>query len=135
LDDQGRVLRCPEGQAPLETSVADVRLQVLFDPVVCDACPDKNRCPASAVGRTMRRYQYTHDRVAQRARRLQDASDEFLDRYRWRAGVEATMSRFKHQMSMVRLRVRGMAAVTYVATLRALGLNIHRVAAYRAAGG
>jgi hypothetical protein len=34
------------------------------------------------------------------------------------------MSRFKHQMNMARLRIRGMAAVTYVATLRAFGLNI-----------
>lgn len=53
----------------------------------------------------------------------------------WRAGIEATMSRFKHQMGMARLRVRGMVEVTYAAMLRALGLNIHRVAAYRAAIG
>ena len=33
------------------------------------------------------------------------------------------MSRFKHQM--------GMAKVTYVAMLRGLGINIHRVAVYR----
>ncbi|MCA9236242.1 MAG: transposase [Planctomycetales bacterium] len=135
LDDEGRVLRCPAGQAPMETSVADVRIQVLFDSAVCGGCPHKNRCPAAAVGRRERRWQYTHDRVRQRARRLQDASDEFLGQYRWRAGVEATVSRFRHQMGMAHLRVRGMAAVTYVAMLRALGLNIHRVAAYRAAIG
>jgi hypothetical protein len=41
------------------------------------------------------------------------------------------MSRFKHHMGMARLRVRGMAKVTYTALLRALGLNIHPVAAYR----
>jgi hypothetical protein len=45
------------------------------------------------------------------------------------------MSRFKHQMGMANLRIRGMAKVTYTALLRALGLNIHQVAAYRAAGG
>ena len=33
-------------------------------------------------------------------------------------------------MGMAHLRVRGMASVTYVAMFRALGLNIHRVAAY-----
>ena len=135
LDDEGRVLRCPMGQVPVETSVADVRLQVLFDPLICERCPRRGDCPAAAVGRRERRWQYTHDRVRQRARRLEDASEEFRDRYRWRAGIEATMSRFKHQMGMARLRVRGMAKVTYVAMLRALGLNIHRVAAYRAAIG
>jgi len=45
------------------------------------------------------------------------------------------MSRFKHQMGMAKLRVRGMANITYVSMLRALGLNIHRVAAYRVASG
>lgn len=135
LDKLGGVLRCPTGQEPLETSVADVRIQVLFDVAVCQACPRRNDCPAAAVGRSERRWQYNHDRVKQRERRLREASEEFRDRYRWRAGIEATMSRFKHQMGMARLRVRGMVKVTYVAMLRALGLNIHRVAAYRAASG
>ena len=39
LDDQGCVVRCPTGQEPIETSVADVRIQVLFDPVACQAYP------------------------------------------------------------------------------------------------
>jgi hypothetical protein len=135
LGDDGRVLRCSAGKEPIETSVADLRIQVLFDQTVCQGCPHRDNCPAAAVGRKERRWQYTHDRVKQRERRLSDASDEFRDRYRWRAGIEATMSRFKHQMGMARLRVRGMAKVTYTALLRALGLNIHRVAAYRAAIG
>lgn len=132
LDEKGRVIRCPEGHAPLENRIADIRLQVLFDAVVCDACPNKSRCMVTASGRNSRRYQYTHDRVRQRQRRLNDRTPAFRDRYRWRAGIEATMSRFKHQMGMARLRVRGMANIAYVALLRALGLNIHRVAAYRA---
>lgn len=133
LDDEGCVLSCPAGHPPVETSLADIRLQVLFDPLVCGACPHKDRCPASAVGRRSPRYQYTHDRVRQRTRRLHNASDEFRDRYRWRAGVEATMSRYKHQMGMARLRIRGMQKVTFTAFLRALGLNIHRVAAWKRA--
>ena len=77
----------------------------------------------------------TRTTACDNARRLQDASEEFCKRYRWRAGIEATMSRFKHQMGMAKLRIRGMAKVTYTEMLRALGLNIHRVAAYRAAIG
>ena len=135
LDDGGQIVRCPMGKTPIETSVAEVRLQVLFDPSTCAACKRKSDCPAAAVGRREQRWQYNHDRVKQRARRKRDASPEYRDRYRWRADVEATMSRYKHQMGMAKLRVRGMASVSYVAMLRALGLNIHRVAAYRAAGG
>ena len=132
LDEDGRVMRCPEGHAPIESSVANVRLQVLFDAEVCNACPHKSRCMMSASGRRFRRYQYTHDRVRQQRRRLNEKTDAFRCRYRWRAGIEATMSRFKHQMGMAHLRVRGMAKISYVAFLRALGLNIHRVAACRA---
>lgn len=133
LDAEGRILQCPQGHAPVETSIAEVRLQVVFAEVDCAACPVQHRCPLTAVGRASPRYQYTHNRVRQRQRRLSEATEEFRDRYRWRAGIEATMSRFKHQMGVARLRVRGMAKVKYVAVLRALGLNIHRVSAYRAA--
>ena len=133
LDQEGRITRCPEGQVPIETSIGTEKIQVVFDESVCGACPSRDRCPMAAVGRASKRYQYTHDRVRQRQRRLQDATDEFRGCYRWRAGIEATMSRYKHQMGMAKLRVRGIANVTYVAVLRALGLNIHRVAAYRAA--
>lgn len=78
------------------------------------------------------RMQYTPDRLKRRQRRLQDKSPSFRDRYRWRAGVEATMSRLKYQMNLAALRVRGMASVTYRVFLRALGLNIFRSARVRA---
>jgi Sec-independent protein translocase protein TatA len=133
LDEDGLVLRCPEGHAPENASIGTERLQVTFSATVCEACPRCSICPVAAVGRTSPRYQYTHDRVRQRARRLKDATDGFRHRYRWRAGIEGTMSRYKHQMGMAKLRVRGRAKVTYAAFLRALGLNIHRVAAYRIA--
>jgi hypothetical protein len=133
LDEDGLVLRCPEGHAPEDARIATERLQVTFSDAVCEACPRCSICPVAAVGRASPRYQYTHDRVRQRARRLKDATDGFRHRYRWRAGIEGTMSRYKHQMGMAKLRVRGMAKVTYAAFLRALGLNIHRVAGYRIA--
>lgn len=134
LDDEGRILRCPAGQEPVETSIADARLQVLFDIEICESCPHRENCPASAASkRKSPRFQYTHERVRQRERRLQENSEEFRDRYRWRAGVESTMSRIKYQMGMAQLRIRGMVLVRYTAMLRALGLNILRVAAYRQA--
>jgi hypothetical protein len=133
LNDSSRIVRCPEGHAPLETSGGSQKLQVVFAENVCAVCSRCKDCPAAAVGRTSSRYQYTPARVQQRERRLREDTDAFRARYRWRAGIEATMSRFKHQMAMARLRVRGMASVTYTALLRALGLNILRVAAYRTA--
>jgi hypothetical protein len=43
------------------------------------------------------------------------------------------MSRLKQQMHLAHLRVRDMAALCYTVFLRALGLNVLRVAAYRQA--
>ena len=60
---------------------------------------------------------------------LTKPSDAFRDVYRWRAGIEATMSRLKYQMNLAHLRIRGMPAMRYVVNLRALGLNIRRCAA------
>ena len=51
------------------------------------------------------RFQYTTARVERRKRRLKDQSSAFKKRYRWRAGVAATMSRLKYQMRLAHLRV------------------------------
>ncbi len=114
------------------TSVGKDKLQVLFDEATCGVCPFRNSCCASAIGRKTPRHQYTHDRVRQRARRLGDHTEAFRERYRWRSGIDGTISRLKYQMGMASLRIRGRAAVRYVSFLRALGLNVRRVAAYEA---
>ena len=127
LNASGHIQRCPAGHTPLEMSVSKKRLQVRFAIDVCDQCPLQDRCPIHGK----ERLQYTHKRVKQRARRLSEQSAAFRDRYRWRAGIEGTISRLKHQMGLAHLRVRGQGAVQYRVLLRALGLNIHRVAVWR----
>lgn len=112
LDEHGLVVRCPQGHAPVTTSASADKLQVCFEEATCAACPFHKSCCASAVGRKESRYQYTYDRVIQRLRRLHNHSDEFKERYRWRSGIEGTMSRFKYQMRMASLRIRGRAAVS-----------------------
>jgi Transposase DDE domain len=134
LDVVGRVVACPQGHPPVWTSVSETKLAVRFDPVLCQACPNMPKCPGAAVGAQPKkdgRWQYTHERVAQCHRRLAEQEPAFKAQYRWRAGIEATMSRLKHQMRLAHLRVRGMAAVCYTVFLRALGLNVLRVAAYQ----
>jgi hypothetical protein len=94
-----------------------------------------HQCPGAVSSQSQAqkdaRWQYTHERVAQRHRRLVAQEPAFINQYRWRAGIEATRSRLKHQMHLAYLRVRGMAAMCYTVFLCALGLNIWRVAAYQ----
>ena len=133
LDDQGLVVRCANDVAPVSVSGATVKLQARFDLSICRACPYVQRCPVQAAKHDgqFARFQYTPKRAAYQKRRLYEKSDAFRDIYRWRAGIEATMSRLKRQMNMANLRVRGMSTMRYVVHLRALGLNIHRCAAAR----
>jgi hypothetical protein len=58
---------------------------------------------------------------------------EFCDRYRWRAGIEGAMSRYDRLTGVKRLRVRGLNAVRFCATLKAVGVNLFRATAVRRA--
>ena len=58
---------------------------------------------------------------------------EFKDRYRYRAGVEATMSELDRRTGIKQMRVRGLPAVRASARLKAVGLNIFRAACTRRA--
>jgi hypothetical protein len=131
LDEEGLVLLCPNRVKPVSTSAATVKLQARFDLSICRQCPHKERCPVRAAKREgpFARFQYTPERAANQKRRLYERSKAFLDIYRWRAGIEATMSRLKYQMKLASLRIRGMSKMRYVVHLRALGLNIRRCAA------
>jgi hypothetical protein len=66
-------------------------------------------------------------RVAKR--RAAEQTSEFKDRYRWRAGAEATISELDRRTGVKRLRVRGFKAVRFSATLKAIGINLFRAAA------
>ncbi len=64
-------------------------------------------------------------------RRQYEQTDEFKDRYRQRAGCEATMSEFDRRAGIKHLRVRGLKAVRYCAALKAVGINLFRAATVR----
>jgi hypothetical protein len=133
LDDKGQVKQCPAGHAPLSvsTSKSGANYQARFDAATCAACPLRAQCPVQKP-RSPRdptvRLQYQQERLSMRERRLAEETPQFKERYRWRAGIEATMSRLKHQMGWAALRVRGKAAIAYEAFMGALGLNILRCA-------
>lgn len=134
LCEDGLVLECPSDLAPVSASAVNAKLQAHFDLSTCRACPVRNRCPVQAAKHDgqFASFQYIPTRSENQNRRLHERSDTFRNIYRWRAGIEATMSRLKHQMNLANLRVSGMPAMRYRVNLRALGLNIRRYAAAKA---
>lgn len=132
LDDQGLITQCPDGQIPISTTVGKAKIQAVFRAETCGNCRHRNGCPtAAAIKRgELPRVQYTPARVEKLRRREYEQSNAFKQIYRWRAGIEATVSRLKYQMNLARLRVRGMGSVRYTVWMRSLGLNILRAANY-----
>ncbi len=128
---KGELAACPQGKLPTKIKKKK-RLSIGFALQDCENCPDLSNCP---VKKGKKRYylRFTDKEMRIAKRRINEQSDKFKDRYRWRAGVEATMSEYDRRTGVKQLRVRGLKAVKFCATLKALGVNIFRAAAIRAA--
>jgi len=131
IDEKGVVLACPQGHAPAVVKKRK-RISIGFDAQVCEACPLRSQCPVKK-GNKHCYLRVTDKEIRIARRRKYERSSEFRDRYRWRAGVEATMSEYDRRTGGKHLRVRGLKAVKYCATLKALAVNIFRAAAFRMA--
>ena len=132
FSDAGHVICCPEGQKPLITKKKKTRFTQGFNPEKCAQCPSYPDCPVKwGKNHYYLRYEEKVMRLAKR--RAEEQTDEFKQRYRWRAGVEATMSEYNKKTGVKQLRVRGSKAVRFAAVLKAIGVNIFRATAVRKA--
>ena len=132
VSEKNIIISCPNGKAPAIVKTKKQRVTVAFDMVYCKACPHREHCPIKK-GKEFFYLRYTQKEMRIARRRAYEQTDDFKDRYRWRAGVEATMSEFDRKTGVKRLRVRGLKAVRFCATLKAAGVNIMRAAAARIA--
>lgn len=128
----GHIERCPSGHAPMVRKKKKMRYTQGFDADVCRHCPHLKECP---VKKGAAYYYLRYDEKSMRLtrRRQHENTDDFKQRYRWRAGVEATMSQYDRLTGVKHLRVRGFKAVRFAAVMKAACVNIARaVAAKRA---
>jgi hypothetical protein len=130
--EKGDVVSCPQGYVPVMTKAKKTRHTVAFDSQHCRACPSQEVCPVKQ-GKKYHYLLYTDKEMRLAIRRAYEQTDEFKDRYRWRSGVEATMSEYDRRTGVKHLRARGFKAVRFCATLKAVGGNIFRVTAVRKA--
>jgi len=125
LDVQGKILTCPLGTAPDKVKKSTSGYSAAFPATVCRACPAYDHCPAGK-GKKACYYRYTAKDIRLARRRKEEQNPTFREKYRYRAGVEATMSEFDRRTGFKHLRVRGMKAVRFAAIMKAIGLNIFR---------
>jgi hypothetical protein len=124
----GEIVTCPQGHAPVRTQTKNTRHTAAFDSHDCSQCPHQSTCPAKA-GKKHVYLRYTEKDLRLATRRAYEQTEEFQARYRWRAGIEGTMSEYDRRTGVKHLRVRGLQAVRFCAVLKAIGINIFRATA------
>ena len=130
FDDNNRIIACPEQQVPQRIKSDKGVTTVIFHKAVCDSCYRQSEC---LVKREKKDCSLKYDDKAVRLtrRRAEEKTDEFKDSYRYRSGVEGTMSDLDRMTGLKHLRVRGMPQVCLAATMKATGLNILRIVAFK----
>ena len=152
FDSQGLVTQCPMGHKPvdhrvLSNNTARRSPHAIFDGNLCRACTMLERCPVRAPNHRTRgcqardtvgdfRLEITSEiRLRDRMYACQQTT-AWKDRYKIRAGIEATHSELKRAHGIGRLRVRRMAKVCFAVACKIIACNIKRWArAHRALKG
>jgi len=130
VDERGRITSCPRGVSPERVKRKKGNYSAAFPVSSCSDCPNLNECPVSK-GKKAYYYRYKEKDIRVAARRRHEQSDAFKGKYRYRAGVEATMSEFDRRTGVKHLRVRGIKAVTFAVIMKAIGLNILRASRFK----
>jgi len=131
MTESGEVTACPADHAPARCSFHAGRFTVVFALALCEACPQRTKCPVKR-GRDRYELRYNGKKMRLARRRRAERGPVFREKYRWRAGVEATMSELDRKTGLKHLRIRGHPAVRLCAKLKAAGVNIFRAARVRA---
>lgn len=130
LRKEATVIACPQGHAPAKVKHKKGKYIAVFEGQTCSSCPRLKDCPVQSGKKGYYlRYDAKTLRLAQR--RAHEKTPEFREVYRFRAGVEGTMSQLDRKTGLKHLRVRGLAAVSFCATLKAAGINILRAVAFK----
>jgi len=93
VNEKGDIVSCPQGHTPVKRKTKKTRHTVAFDSQKCCTCPFQETCPVKQ-GTKNYYLRYTNKAMRLAQRRAYEQTDEFKDRYRWRSGVEATMSEY-----------------------------------------
>ncbi len=96
----------------------------------------QNKRPRIAVwfGFDTNTLDFAHSSLRLKARDFFQFPDwDIKECYRWRSSIEATMSKYETRTGVKQLRVRGLKAIRFCATLIAVGVNIFRATAVRKA--
>ncbi len=143
FDPEGLVTTCPMGHDPIDHRVLSGNnstrrsLHAIFAGALCRSCTMLDRCPVRAPNHRDKgngpretvgdfRLEITPElRLRDQMYALQQTT-EWKDRYKIRAGIEATNSELKRAHGIGRLRVRRIAKVCFAVACKLIACNIKR---------
>lgn len=127
----GLVDACPAGHAPLsvQRDTAAGLTIVEMSAATCQACPHREQCPIHKGRDDRFTLDYTDKELRTAARRVEQETEVFKERYSPRAGIESTNAGAKHRLNMGSLRVCGRGSVFRVLWHKVAGWNLLRAAA------
>lgn len=126
----GHVQNCPKGHEPVLKKKMKTRFTQGFSIQTCAHCTLKDQCIVRP-GKIYHYLRYEQKAMRVARRKAIEETAKFKEQYRWRAGVEATMSEYDRRTGVKRLRFRGFDAVRFCAILKAIGINLFRATAIR----
>ena len=130
IDEQTEeVICCPAGHAP-ESSVVDEQTEktaTVMPESACSQCEFYEQCPVEKH-RGQYRLEHTAKQRRLTARRREEDTEVFRERYKIRGGIEGTNSGLKRKTGLGQLRVRGRPAVFHAIYLKVAGWNMLRAA-------
>ena len=127
----GSVDACPAGHFPLQV-IRDEATQtttVFMSAATCASCPLLKLCPIRQTPDKEAKVEFTDKARRTAARRCEEQTDVFRERYAQRSGIESTNSGLKNRLCLGWLRVRGRGAVFRTILLKVSGWNVLRASA------
>lgn len=127
----GSVDACPAGHSPLQVTRDETTqtTTVFLSAATCASCPLLKLCPIQQTPDGNANVEFTDKARRAAARRCEEQTDVFRERYAQRSGIESTNSGLKNRLSLGWLHVRGRGAVFRAILLKVSGWNVLRTAA------
>jgi Transposase DDE domain len=125
----GSVDACPAGHLPLRVTRDETTQTTTVEmPIAtCASCPLLKLCPIKHTPEQAK-VEFTDKARRTAARRCEEQTDVFRERYAQRSGIESTNSGLKNRLGLGRLHVRGRGAVFRTILLKVSGWNVLRAA-------
>jgi hypothetical protein len=127
----GTIDACPAGHRPTSCAhdAATATTRVEMPASACEECPVRNQCPIEQTRDGKFTLEFTDKERRLAARRVEEKTGVFKERYAPRSGIESTNSGLKNRLGLGRLRVRGRGSVFRVILHKVAGWNVLRAAA------